>query len=252
MPNASHAGRVVLVSGASSGVGAHVARLLAAAGAKVALGARRTDRLETLKAEITATGGDAMAVAMDVAEEASVTGAYDAVEAHFGPVDTVVANAGVNVLGPALDLAIEDFDQIMGVNLRGVFITAREGARRMISSGVQGRILLVASMGATKVLPGLAAYCASKAGVVMLGRSLAGEWARHEISVNMLCPGYMLTEINDDWFATEAGRKMVSRFPRQRLMPLEGLDPSVLYLTSDAARYTTGAVLTVEDAQGIY
>src|SRR5262249_37709485 len=149
-------GRTVLVTGASSGLGRHFAKIVAAAGAKVAIAARRADRLEALMEEI---GANAFAVEMDVEDEASIVAGFEAAQAALGPIDGVIANAGMNVRGMALDLAAEDFDRVMRVNLRGAFLTAREGARRMIEAGSKesgrGRILLLASLGARKVLPGL-------------------------------------------------------------------------------------------------
>jgi NAD(P)-dependent dehydrogenase (short-subunit alcohol dehydrogenase family) len=244
-------GRTLLVTGASSGLGARFARIAAAAGARVAVAARRVDRLAALVTEL---GPDrAVAVAMDVEREASVIAAYDAAEAALGPIDSVIANAGMSNDGMATDIAVEAFDQVFAVNVRGVFLTAREGARRMIVRGAagkgQGRIVLIASIGAMKVLPGLAAYCASKAAVVQLGRSLAREWVNRGVNVNMVCPGYIETEINADWFASEGGQKQISGFPRRRLMEESDLDEIVGYLASDAARAVTGGVFTVDDGQ---
>jgi len=251
----SLAGRTVLITGASSGIGAALARAAAKAGAKVAAAARRADKLEALVAEIAAAGGTARAFAMDVEDEASVIAAYDAVEAAFGAPDSVIANAGINMEGLALDIAIEDFDKVMAVNTRGVFLTAREGARRMIKAGSpaseRGRIVLVASIGAHKVLPGLTAYVASKAATAHMGKSLAREWARKGINVNVLCPGYIRTEINDDWFDSEGGQKLVAGFPRKRLMETSDLEAMALYLSSDAARAVTGSVFTVDDGQSL-
>jgi NAD(P)-dependent dehydrogenase (short-subunit alcohol dehydrogenase family) len=245
-------GRTVLITGASSGIGAHLARQAAAAGAKVALAARRADRLDALVAEI---GPTAAAFAMDVEDEASVIAAYDAVEARLGAPDAVIANAGISIQGMALDIAVDDFDKVMGVNTRGVFLTAREGARRMIRAGSEasgrGRIVLVASIGAHKVLPGLTAYCTSKAATAMLGKSLAREWIRKGINVNVLCPGYIRTELNDDWFDSEGGQKLVATFPRKRLMETGDLEAMALYLTSDEARAVTGSVFTVDDGQSL-
>ncbi len=250
----THQGRVALVTGASSGLGADFARLLAGAGARVVLAARRIAALEKLAEEISASGGEAMAVAMDVADEASVMAGYDAAEQRFGRVDTVVANAGINVEGPAIHLAPDEFDRIHAINSRGVFLTAREAGRRLLAQGeeaARGRILIVASMGGVQPLQGLVGYCSSKASAVMLGRALALEWVRSGLCVNVLCPGYMLTEINDDWFESEAGQRMIARLPRQRLMPIEALHPSVLHLTSDAAAHVTGAVIQIDDGQKI-
>lgn len=253
MSTLTHEGRVVLITGASSGLGAEFARLLSKGGAKVVLAARRADRLQALVGELEAAGGEAMAVSMDVSDEASVIAGYDAAEARFGLIDTVIANAGVNADGPATELSIEEYDQIQAVNNRGVFLTAREGGRRLLASGQadRGRVVILASMGGLHALTGLVAYCASKAAAVMLGRALANEWSRARISVNVVCPGYMLTDINEEWFTSEAGQKMISKLPRKRLMPIDALSPVISFLTSDAAAYTTGAVIKIDDAQHI-
>lgn len=248
-------GRAVLVTGASSGLGRRFARVLAGAGAKVAVAARRTERLEALVAEITAAGGEAVAVAMDVQDEASVIAAFDAAEAALGPIDTVIANAGMNSEGMATELAVEEFTRVLDVNVKGAFLTAREGARRMMAAGSKdsgrGRVVLIASIGAVNVLPGLAAYCASKAAVLMLGKVLAREWATKGVNVNIVCPGYIETELNADWFATEGGRRQVAGFPRRRLMDESDLDAVVGFLASDAAKAVTGSVFTVDDGQSL-
>ena len=248
-------GRIALVTGASSGIGHRLALNLAEAGAKVVVAARRADRLAELVGQVEAGGGQALAVSMDVADEASVVAGYDAAEAAIGPIDTVYANAGMSIEGLALTLSAADFDQIMAVNVRGVFLTAREGARRMIKAGSKesrrGRMVLVASMGAHKVLPGLTAYCTSKAAVAMMGRSLAREWANQGINVNVICPGYLETEINSGWFASEGGKKQVQTFPRRRLMGEGDLDPVLLYLGADASAGTTGALFNIDDGQSL-
>jgi NAD(P)-dependent dehydrogenase (short-subunit alcohol dehydrogenase family) len=248
-------GRVALVTGASSGIGRRLALQLAGAGAKVVVAARRTDRLADLVDEIKAAGGEALAVAMDVSDEASVIAGYDAAEAAFAPVDTVYANAGMNIEAMALDMPVEAFDQMISVNLRGVFLTAREGARRMIKAGSRdsgrGRIVLVSSIGAHTVLPGLATYCATKAGVAMLGKTLAREWARQGINLNTVCPGFIETELNADWFGREGGKKQIQSFPRKRLMMEEDLDATLLYLGSDACRAVTGSIITLDDGQSL-
>jgi NAD(P)-dependent dehydrogenase (short-subunit alcohol dehydrogenase family) len=245
-------GRTVLITGASSGLGRHFARTVAGAGAKVAIAARRTDRLKALVDEI---GANAASVEMDVEDEASIIAGFDAAESALGPIDGVIANAGMNVRAMALELATEDLDRILRVNLRGVFLTAREAARRMIEAGSEqsgrGRILLVASLGATKVLPGLVAYCASKAGVVMMGKAMAREWANRGINVNSICPGFISTELNDSFLESEPGRKMVAGFPRKRLMQADDLDGTVLHLLSDASRAITGAAFDLNDGQGL-
>lgn len=248
-------GRVALVTGASSGLGARFATIIAASGAAVILAARRTELLEQTCAEIAAAGGRAIAIAMDVADETSTIAAYDAAEAAFGTVDTIVANAGMNSEGSVLDLPIAEFDRVMSVNLRGVFLTVREGAKRLIAGGSRehqrGRVVITASITADAVSPGLAVYSASKAGVVQLGKVLARDWARQGINVNMICPGYVRTEINGDWFDTEGGAKQIAKFPRSRLMDQDELDTMLLYLASDASGGVTGSSFTVDDGQSL-
>jgi len=143
----------------------------------------------------------------------------------------------------------------MSVNVRGVFLTAREGAKRMIASGSaergDGRIILIASMAGLKPLPGLVPYCVSKAAVVMMAKSMAAEWMRKGINVNAICPGYIETEINSDWLGQSGGQKMVAGFPRRRLMDDQALDGAMAWLVSDAGRFTSGAVIQVDDGQGL-
>ena len=246
-------GRTVLITGASSGLGLRFAKVAAAAGAKLALAARRVDRLEALAEEITAGGGTAQAIAMDVTDEASVIAGFDAAQASLGAIETVIANAGMNSEGLAVDVAVEEFDRVMAINVRGVFLTAREGARRMMAAGSRdsrrGRVVLTSSIGALKVLPGLTAYCTSKAAVVMMGKSLAREWANRGINVNVVCPGYVETELNDEWFATDGGKAQIATFPRRRLMEADDLDAMMLYLASDVSRAVTGSVFTLDDGQ---
>ncbi len=247
--------RVALVTGASSGLGAHFARVLAQSGAAVVLAARRLDRLDAVCAEIAAAGGRAFAVKMDVADEASTHAAFEAAQARFGVVTSVIANAGVNTETPALDLTVEEFDRIFAINVRGVFLTAREAARRMIASGSaergDGRIVLISSITAHTVSPGLAPYSASKAAVLQLGRGLARDWIRKGVNVNMILPGYIETEINTQWFQSEAGARQIARFPRRRLLEASQLDAMLLYLSSDAAAGVTGAALTLDDGQSL-
>lgn len=245
----------VLVTGASSGLGAHFAKILAAQGAKVGVAARRRDRLGQLVDAISAAGGHAAALTLDVQDEGSIIAGFDAAEAALGPIDVVVNNAGINARGLATDISAADFDQVMAVNVRGVFLCAREGARRMIARGSRhserGRVINIASIGAHTVLPGLTAYCASKAAVAMMTRSLAREWARQGISVNALCPGYVETEINASWLQEEGGQRMVQGFPRRRLMRADAIDNSLLFLAGAHSTATTGAIITIDDGQSL-
>lgn len=240
-------GRKALVTGASSGLGARFGRLLSGSGAKVALGARRKERLEALAGEL---GEGALAVEMDVARETDIVASYDAAEQAFGTIDTVIANAGIDGAGMATDMPEEEIERTLAVNLKGAILTAREGAKRMMAAGVtNGRIVMVASITAFEPSPGLVAYAASKAGVVQATRTLAREWARRGISINSISPGYIRTAINDEWFDTEPGKKQIARFPRKRLMGEEGLDAMLLFLCSDAAEFVTGADFVLDDGQ---
>lgn len=249
----SLSGRTVLVTGASSGLGRRFARVCSQAGARIAVAARRIDRLEALVGEIRAGGGEAVAVALDVTDEASVKAGFDAAEAALGPIESVIANAGISKVGLAADMRIEDFDELMAVNVRGAFLTAREAGRRMMAAGSResgrGRVVMIASIAATTPLAGLLAYCASKSAVAMMGRGLAREWATKGINVNTIGPGYVETEINSGWFSSEGGQRQINSFPRKRLMREEDLDGLIVYLCSDASRAVTGSLFNVDDGQ---
>ncbi len=246
-------GRVALVTGASSGLGRRFAQVLAREGAKVVLLARRQDRLEEVLASITSLGGAGMAAPCDVTREEQVIAAFDLAQERFGVVDTVINNAGMNAEGGPLDQSRDAFASVMDVNVTSVFMVAREAARRLIAAGPEvserGRIINIASIGARKALAGVPAYCASKAAVVMLTRSLAREWARHGVNVNSLSPGYISTEINSDWLNTPAGQKMIGATSRRRIMAEDSLDEALLFLSSDGARFVTGTDVVVDDGQ---
>jgi NAD(P)-dependent dehydrogenase (short-subunit alcohol dehydrogenase family) len=247
------AGRTVLVTGASSGLGARFALIAAQAGANIVAGARRTDRLQALVEEIERGGGQAMAVPLDVSDEASVESAFDAAEARFGIVTGVVANAGITADGPAVDLPIADFDRVFATNVRGAFLTARAAARRLqrAGQGASGRIVLISSITARMRTNGLVAYSASKAAVTHMGGLLAREWARTGPNVTVLSPGYFPSELAGDWFETEGGRRQMSRWPRQRLMDDDALDAMLLYLLSDASAGVTGSEFVIDDGQSL-
>lgn len=248
-------GRTVLITGASSGLGAHFARSAAAAGASVALAARRADRLADLQAEIEQVGGKAAAIEMDVADEASVMAGYDAAEAQLGLVTSVIANAGMNFPASALGIPADEFSKVLDVNLRGVFLTAREAARRMVKDGSSekgnGRIVLIGSVGSHRVLDKLVAYNTTKAGVLMMGKALAKEWASKGINVNTICPGWIKTELNSEWLDSGPGQALIHSFPRQRVMEPEDLIPLTLCLLSDASRCITGGGFELDDGQSL-
>ena len=247
------AGRTALVTGASSGLGRTFAKALATAGARVAVAARRTSLLDTLVAEIAATGGEALPLSMDVADGASVEQAFARLEAEWGAADVVIANAGISIQGKSTEIAEADFDRILAVNVKGTFLTARQGAKAMMGHPKEtrknGRIVLIASIGGQTVLPGLTAYCTTKAAIVMMGRSLAREWINAGINVNVICPGYVETELNSGWFASEGGQRQIAGFPRKRLMDEGGLAEFLVYLSSDGCEAVTGSVFNISDGQ---
>jgi NAD(P)-dependent dehydrogenase (short-subunit alcohol dehydrogenase family) len=246
-------GQVAVVTGASGGLGAHFAKVLAAEGASVALTARRLDKIEALAGELAGLGHRAMALRLDVAAAETIAPAFDEIEVALGPISILVNNAGVSGDGMALDMTIATFDATFDVNVRGVYFAAQAAAARMIASGVaergDGRIVNIASVAAQTNLPGLSAYCASKAAVAMMTRVMAREWARRGIAVNALGPGYILSGINDEWFETEGGAAQIKRFPRRRLMQESDLDAALLMLTGPAASAITGQLIIVDDGQ---
>lgn len=242
----SLAGKTALITGASSGFGWHFAHVLASAGAKVALAARRLDRLQTLQDEIRSAGGQAAAIALDVTDAASVTRAFDAAEAALGPVAVLVNNAGVPAGSYFLKTSDADWRGVLDVNLDGVFRVGREAARRMAANKTGGSIINIASILGFGAIRTLSSYAASKAAVISLTKTMALELARDNIRVNALAPGYFATEFNDEFLAGEAGQRLLARVPMQRAGRLEELDGPLLLLASDAGAFMTGSVITVD------
>lgn len=237
-------GKRVFITGASSGFGAHFAVVLAAAGATVVLGARRTGKLEETAARVRAAGGKAETVKLDVSSEASVKAAFDAMPAP----DVVINNAGINIEASTLDLTGDEWDRVVDTNVKGMWMVSREAIRLWINEKRPGNIINIASILGLRVQSQLAAYTASKAAAIQLTRSLAIDYARHNIRVNAICPGYFETDINRDWFRTEGGQKMIKRVPFRRLGNLPELDGPLLLLASDASSYMSGSCVVVDGA----
>ncbi|MCX7891780.1 MAG: SDR family oxidoreductase [Burkholderiales bacterium] len=240
-------GKVALVTGASSGLGERFAEVLGRAGARVALAARRVDRLASLEAKLATAGVAARAVAMDVTRLDSIRDAVAEAERAVGPIDILVNNSGVSVTKRLVDHDEADYDYVIDTNLKGAFFVAQAVAKRMIGGKRGGRIINIASAGGIRPLARIGVYCMSKAGVIHMTRAMALEWGRYGINVNAVCPGYIETEINREHWQTEAGRKLVEMLPRKRVGRPEDLDGLMLLLASQASHFINGASIVADD-----
>jgi NAD(P)-dependent dehydrogenase (short-subunit alcohol dehydrogenase family) len=241
------AGKRVLVTGASSGLGENFARLAARCKAQVVIGARRKERLEALAAELTALGASQVTVlSLDVASEASILSAFEQIDATGGALDVVVNNAGISGDGLALTLPTQTFDDIMAINVRGVWLVAVQAARRWKEAGRGGSIVNIASIQGERVMTGITPYSTSKAAVVHMTKSLALEWARYGIRVNAIEPGYIGTEMTDMMWETDYGKALIKRIPMRRLGRPEELDGLFLLLATEAGSWMTGACVPVD------
>ena len=242
-------GKVALVTGASSGLGARFAQVLAANGASVALVARRKDRIAALQEKIEAAGGNAFAVEVDVTDRAAMARAFDAAEKALGIVTVLVNNAGVAHTTRAIEITLEEYRRVTGTNLEAVFFTAQEAARRMIAAGKHGSIINIASVLGLNVSKGTAAYAIAKAGVIQATKALAVELAFKGVRVNAIAPGWFDTEINHDFLASDAGKNMTKDIPAGRFGRDGDLDGALLLLASDAGSYMAGATIVVDGGQ---
>jgi len=245
-PFADLAGAVVIVTGASSGLGHHFARMLAGHGVHVAVAARRFDLLVPLVEEIRMAGGEAEPVAMDVTDIASVRDGVARVVARFGTIDGLVNNAGIARTRALLDEASEEWVATIDTNLTGARHVACEVARAMIAAGGGGAIVNVVSILGLRQGRQVGSYATSKAGLIQLTKQMALEWARHGIRVNALAPGYVETDLNRDVLASEAGAALLKRIPQRRFGRMQDLDAVLLLLLSSASAYMTGAVIPVD------
>lgn len=242
-------GKTAIVTGASSGLGRHFARTLALSGAKVAIAARRSEKLRDLEAEIEDFDGRAMPITLDVTDQHSVRECVSAAETELGPISILINNAGVATTGEALKLSEGDWDSVIETNLKGAWLMAQETAKHMADLGHGGSIVNVASILGLSGLAQVPAYAASKGGLINLTRALAVEWARHDIRVNALAPGYVETELNREFLESPAGEKLKKRIPQRRFGQPEDLDGPLLLLASEASAHMTGSVLTIDGGQ---
>lgn len=244
-------GRVALVTGASSGLGARFAQVLAANGASVALVARRAERLAAQVETILAAGGKAVAVEADVLDRQAMLRAFDEAERAFGTVDILVNNAGVAHSGKAVDLPEQEWRRVIGTDLDAVFFWSQEGARRLLAAKKPGAIVNIASVLGLGVAKGVVAYTTAKAGVIQLTKALALELEFKGVRVNAIAPGWFVTELNDAYLASEAGAAIRKEIPVGRFGQDGDLDGALLLLVSDAGRYVNGATLVVDGGQSV-
>ncbi|ALT77673.1 MAG: SDR family oxidoreductase [Burkholderiaceae bacterium] len=252
-------GRVALITGASSGLGAQFAKTLAQAGACVVLAGRRTERLKTLRSEIEGAGGDAHVVHLDVTDLDSIKSAVAHAETEVGTLDILINNSGVSRTQPLLDVGPDDYDFVMDTNVRGAFFVAQEVGKRMLGRArgsapgtfIGGRIVNIASMAGLRVLSQIGVYSMSKAAVIHMTRAMALEWGKYGINVNAICPGYIDTEINHHHWGTEQGKKLMELLPRKRVGQPRDLDTSLLMLCANESHFINGAVIQADDGFGV-
>lgn len=240
-------GKTAVVTGASSGLGARFATVLADAGANVVLAARRLDRLEALAADLRKKGVKALPIAMDVTDVASIRAGIAKAEAEFGALDILINNSGLNVQRRLVEVEENDYDTVLDTNTKGAFFVAQAVARHMLAKQVKGRIVNVASAAGIKPMRQLGVYAMSKAAVLMMTQSMAQEFLRAEINVNAIAPGYIETEINADYWTTPGGQKLKEMLPRKRIGDASDLDGLILLLCSDAGRFINGATIAADD-----
>jgi NAD(P)-dependent dehydrogenase (short-subunit alcohol dehydrogenase family) len=253
--NIDLAGRVALVTGASSGLGSQFARTLAGAGAGVVLAGRRVDRLKALRTDIEADGGDAHVVELDVTDLDSIKAAVAHAETEMGTIDILINNSGVSTTQKLVDVTPQDYDFIFDTNTKGAFFVAQEVGKRMLARAkgaapgtfTGGRIVNVASMAGLRVLGQIGVYCMSKAAVIHMTRAMALEWGRWGINVNALCPGYIDTEINHHHWQTEQGKRLIEMLPRKRIGKPQDLDAVLMMLCANESHFINGAVIQADD-----
>ena len=239
-------GKRVLVTGASSGLGAHFVAVLAGEGAHVVAAARRLDRLEALARDCAALPGKVVPLALDVGSVSAIEAGLAEASGALGGLDVLINNAGVAEPERALEITEAQWDAHLDINLKGCFFAAQSAARIMAKQETGGAIVNIASILGERVAISVAPYSAAKAGLIQLTKSLALEWARYKVRVNALAPGYVITDLNRDFFETESGRALLSRVPMRRAADLADLDGPLLLLCSDASRFMTGAVVAVD------
>lgn len=244
-------GRVALVTGAGTGLGAHFARVLAEAGAQVACVGRRVERVETVAAGIRARGGEAFACAMDVTDSVSIKQAYDQIEGEFGQVNVLVNNAGLSDPAPFEEMSRNQWTSLLDANLSGPFFVAQEMAKRLIVAGKPGSIVNIASILGHLAKDKFVNYGTTKAGLIHMTQYMALDLVPYSIRVNALAPGYFPSEMTNPFYESEAGKREIDNLPPKRLGRHDELDGPLLLLASDASSYMSGSVVTVDAGHSI-
>jgi NAD(P)-dependent dehydrogenase (short-subunit alcohol dehydrogenase family) len=239
-------GKVALVTGAAGALGEQFARSLGQAGAAVAVAGRRLEPLQRVASQLHAEGIKAVAVSIDVTDQASVSTGFDTIEQTLGTVDVVVSNAGIATTKSAIKLTLDEWQQVIDTNLKGSWIVCSQAAQRLVKAGKPGSIINVTSILGHRVGGAVLAYTTAKAGLEQMTRALALEWARYGIRVNALAPGYIETDLNRDFFGTDAGKAMIQRIPQRRLGTPRELEGALLLMASDASSYMTGSSIVVD------
>ena len=252
-------GRVAMVTGASSGLGAQFAQTLSRAGASVVLASRRVDKLEALRETIVSEGGSAHVVALDVSDTASIRAAVAQAEAAAGPIDILVNNSGVSTTQRIQDVTEADYDFVFDTNVKGAFFVAQEVGKRMLGPAqgsapgtfTGGRIVNIASMAGLKALSQIGIYSMSKAAVIHMTRAMALEWGKYGINVNAICPGYIETEMNHRQWLTDAGKRLIDTLPRKRIGQPQDLDAVLMMLCANESHFINGAVIQADDGHAL-
>jgi len=238
-------GKHVFLTGASSGLGRHFARSLAAAGARVAMAARSVDRMATLAGTIRADGGQCDVYALDVRDRDAIRRCIAEAE-RVAPIDVLVNNAGVARPRAPEKLGDAEWDEVYETNLRGPWVLAQTVIAARLADGRPLSVINIASVLGIRAIGHLAPYSAAKAGLINLGRDLCVDLAAKGIRVNALAPGYFVTEMNDEWLQSPAGDRLRQRIPAKRFGQPAELDGALIFLASDASRFMNGNVITVD------
>jgi NAD(P)-dependent dehydrogenase (short-subunit alcohol dehydrogenase family) len=251
LPSFDLTGKVCFITGTTSGLGRQFALCLSEAGAKVVITGRRKERLQALADEIATAGGTAYPIAFDVTDLDAAAAAVQEAEEKVGPIWCLVNNSGVTIMRAAQKHTQDDYNAVMDTNLRAPFFLSQEVAKRMIDRGAPGRIINISSMHADVELKGGITYCMSKAAVAMMTQCMALEWARYGIKVNALCPGYIRTEINSEYYDSERGQEDIKQWPMRRIGKDTDLNGMLLLLASEAGDFVTGSALKIDDGQSL-